>query len=1108
MAIKFLSAVLKVKKGSLAQNPDLQEEIRCVVKASTQAEARQLIEDVEFPFLAPGVDMSHYTGPKIGQSSESALVDYIAAKERIGQENINIDSDNQQCATEVVDLAVIDAISSSDDYINVCDPEDPQYFIEYVTGNILKVCADNNIIVSNEKLVNAINNMPKLMPLMRPERVLSILNECVASEDPQDTESEGQLSNESPAMHVVNYLLNKFNENEYSTEQIDEMKDKLEAVLEEVQEHCDSDSSRYGYATKDHMIDYIKNANYQRSIGSTFLNLRAIRNVAQSYQQELGLIDLIDIRSEMDSEDFPFECGYFDALSALYVAFGAKQSYTKKELKLVWMWLDNDKTVSVDIDENKRELVFEVANYYNQANNTANNKIIIDEVFDLTKLALEGEIIKNDKSITDEHEPPVTGIAADNCDDIERVVYIEPVKNFLAWVFVSKVFPPGVNGEYFKAKCGVFLNGLSADKELDFSYNSKGNAHTNAWGHAINLINEHAAANPWDKPSSDKLIKSIGNRSEKTNVFCSLAELAESLDNRCIEAESHRSEFNAMGERLGFEEESGIGDFEDDVSMAEKSLGLKSDAGYVQYADTEMMRKELAELDEQKAASFEGAKQEVAEIVPEKAAALPPKDDLKTEAYAEVVNKTEKLPENLPELTSHGDEITRQVDELNERLLTLKPGESFYLDDVANDVYHKSLGYSSSNIKDELISSKYRHAKDTGDIEREVKKCFNFGNYSHTVFLQPHLVNEEYCFQRELPEGTLTGSSSLKAAIDKENSNREPLANNDELKIMIDDYNTTLPDLLLLSGSVSELEVIYDDLPAEFQGIGDDEKRTGSLFKKFIKNYNDTLPGKLKSSGGRDNLLTEISKFNPDFIVNEKLKKPTLPTTGTKKDLAERVRSFNPSAIFEHELIAEWEAEQENGLIPVSLSEHEQGERLKTAVYNDPIVSNWVKANGSHVCCERSYFWCDELTGLILKARTDKEIGDYVLDLKTIEVRQDIKKTEIEEYLNREIEKRGYHISAAHYLNGTNKSRFFWLFINKMKGYEWAIIYEASADHLELGQYEVLSGIESIYETTTAGVYPGPISHPVNERGIAQPINSTISHFAQKKLNAYRSAGE
>ncbi len=94
------------------------------------------------------------------------------------------------------------------------------------------------------------------------------------------------------------------------------------------------------------------------------------------------------------------------------------------------------------------------------------------------------------------------------------------------------------------------------------------------------------------------------------------------------------------------------------------------------------------------------------------------------------------------------DEEEKQIAALNDELNALQVGQTIIKDGLPNWLYHRCIGYSSTNLKEELISSQYRHNLETGEIEREPKHCFIFGNFIHTLLLQPELITKEYALNK------------------------------------------------------------------------------------------------------------------------------------------------------------------------------------------------------------------------------------------------------------------------------------------------------------------------------------------------------------------------
>lgn len=246
--------------------------------------------------------------------------------------------------------------------------------------------------------------------------------------------------------------------------------------------------------------------------------------IGDSYQMS-DSIDLIDIRNEMDSEDFPFNCGYYDTLVALYIAFGAKKSYTKKELKLIWMWLDNDEAVSVDISEDNRELVSNVANHYNEINDTSNNRIIIDEVFDLTKLAMSGE----KQPVTIISQTGIT-IQEDNLSDdaSNETGTTLSNDNVLLWAGYAPAEVSGADNTRYRIKSGAYILGTVIENDGLYNYESDKTAMTYAWGGTVDILLTEQSKNSNIKSIVDSAVSVVSKR-KATEEFIKKQEIFERL---------------------------------------------------------------------------------------------------------------------------------------------------------------------------------------------------------------------------------------------------------------------------------------------------------------------------------------------------------------------------------------------------------------------------------------------------------------------------------------------------------------------------------------------------------------------------------------------------
>lgn len=143
-----------------------------------------------------------------------------------------------------------------------------------------------------------------------------------------------------------------------------------------------------------------------------------------------------------------------------------------------------------------------------------------------------------------------------------------------------------------------------------------------------------------------------------------------------------------------------------------------------------------------------------------------------------------------------------------------------------------------------------------------------------------------------------------------------------------------------------------------------------------------------------------------------------------------------------------------------------KAEAMANAVRNDTDSGRLVKA--PNLRCETSYFKRDEETGLIIKCRPDAELGAIVADLKSISLRSEPDEEYLINKLRWEVIQRGYHVSAAMYLEITGKSQFIWIFTGTQEGYHWNAPVMASEKILDEGREKYryyLSMIAMGYET-------------------------------------------
>ncbi|EIJ9585502.1 exodeoxyribonuclease, partial [Salmonella enterica] len=173
---------------------------------------------------------------------------------------------------------------------------------------------------------------------------------------------------------------------------------------------------------------------------------------------------------------------------------------------------------------------------------------------------------------------------------------------------------------------------------------------------------------------------------------------------------------------------------------------------------------------------------------------------------------------------------------------------------VPNDIYHAANGISSTMVKDARVSLMYyegRHVSKT--IKKERSKVLDMGNLVHVLALQPEILDAEFSIEPEIPEGALTTTATIRAVIDEYNASLTPQLSADEIKTLLEEYNSSLPAPVPLGGDKDAIGVAYLELPDDFKRIvGDDKNFTASTMKACIKEYNATLPPQVRTSGNRD----------------------------------------------------------------------------------------------------------------------------------------------------------------------------------------------------------------------------------------------------------------
>lgn len=239
-----------------------------------------------------------------------------------------------------------------------------------------------------------------------------------------------------------------------------------------------------------------------------------------------------------------------------------------------------------------------------------------------------------------------------------------------------------------------------------------------------------------------------------------------------------------------------------------------------------------------------------------------------------------------------------------------------------------------------------------------------------------------------------------------------------------------------------------------------------------------------------DSLKAFIREYNADKPKGKQLK-----LTGKKEELQEAICAVKPDAIFADEYEQQW-LENIGDKTVLTGEQLQLAKAMQQAVLSDSVAGYYVNHPSRSV--EVSYFGMDEDTEMDVRVRPDLEItidNERVgIDLKTISmgrVRQDMLRAR----LHREIIDRDYHVSAAMYCDVANLDKFYWIFVNKDKGYHWVAVVEASREEIELGRLEYRKTMLALKKAYDSGVWPAPITEQYTDE---------LNNYDQHRLEALR----
>lgn len=424
--------------------------------------------------------------------------------------------------------------------------------------------------------------------------------------------------------------------------------------------------------------------------------------------------------------------------------------------------------------------------------------------------------------------------------------------------------------------------------------------------------------------------------------------------------------------------------------------------------------------------------------------------------------------------------------------------------------YHAANGISSTQVKDARVSLMYfnaRHVEKT--IVKERSSVLDMGNLVHALALQPEQLDEEFSVEPVIPEGAFTTTATIRAFIDEYNASLPAQLSADDIKALLDEYNATLPALVPLGASLDETAQNYMALPAEFQRIDADQKKTATAMKACIKEYNATLPAQIKTSGSRDALLEQLAIINPDLVAQEAQKLQPLKVSGTKADLIQAVKAVKPDAVFADELLDAWRNNPE-GKVLVTHQQLATAQAIQSALLSHPTAGMLLTHPSRAV--EVSYFGFDEETGLEVRVRPDLEIDlDGVrigADLKTISM-WNVKQESLRARLHREIIERDYHLSAAMYCETAALDQFFWIFVNKDENYHWIAIIEVSNPKQQIAYLALKYWARLYCPAVVLGVYtPDEIEQRTEKEINPTPQRVSLADISGDTVTTTQSAQE
>lgn len=329
---------------------------------------------------------------------------------------------------------------------------------------------------------------------------------------------------------------------------------------------------------------------------------------------------------------------------------------------------------------------------------------------------------------------------------------------------------------------------------------------------------------------------------------------------------------------------------------------------------------------------------------------------------------------------------------------------------IPGEAYHGGPGLSKSGLDWALVSGQHYHYYQVEGNDQKQTAALREGRILHKVVLEFEDFNSEFVVEPEWPEDAINGAEQMKAIIQAYNENLEQKPAVEELVQAIEIHNAKLPKPIDAGKSVGEHEAAYELLPEAFQTLGEDDKRTATVLKACIKAYNDSLPKPVKASGSYQAVLENYALLGiqqAERAAHISALPCTLPLNGTKAEMAERIRTFNPDAVFLDELKEQF-IQEAGGREVLTANEYQHALRYREAVIAHPEAAVLLDEG----VAESSLYWHHPETKALLKCRPDWMRPDHVLvDLKFV-------RNASPSGFARDGSAHNYHIQDAHYCDG------------------------------------------------------------------------------------------